>query len=64
MDDFIQSKVDKAVPFHDPLKRLNLKSFASDGVIKMDNVKTFSLLFYYVKLHPLIGSAVAQCLSA
>ena len=29
MNDFIQSKqVDKAVPFHDPLKRLKLKTFA------------------------------------
>ena len=35
MDDFIQSKqVDKAVPFHDTLKMLKLKTNASDGVIK------------------------------
>ena len=28
MDDFIQSRqFDKAVPFHDPFKRLNLKTF-------------------------------------
>ena len=38
---FIQSKqVDKAVPFHDPLKMLKLKTLASDGVIKKDEVKT------------------------
>ena len=63
MDDFIQMKVDKAVPFHDPLKKLNLKTFAFDGVIKMDNVKTFSLLIYYVKLHmlhPLISALILE----
>ena len=51
MDDFIQSKqVDKAVTFHDPLKRL---TFASKCVIKRDNVKTILLLIYYFKLHML-----------
>ena len=35
MEDFIKSRlVDKAVPFHDPLKRLKLKTFASVGVVK------------------------------
>ncbi|MES9950704.1 MAG: hypothetical protein ABW118_17235 [Candidatus Thiodiazotropha sp.] len=35
MNDFIQSRlVDKSVPFHDPLKRLKLKTFASVGVVK------------------------------
>ena len=38
-----------AVPFHDPLKRLKLKTLASDGVIKKDNVKTIPLLIYNVK---------------
>ena len=34
---FIQSKqVDKAVPFHDPLKTLKLKTLASDCVIIKD----------------------------
>ena len=36
MYNFIQSKhVDKAVPFHDRLKILKLKTFAPDGLIKM-----------------------------
>ena len=48
----IQSKqVDKAVPFYDPLKRLELKTFASGDVIKKDNIKTTPMLIYYVKLH-------------
>ena len=35
MDEFIQSRlVDKSVPFHDPLRRLKLKTFASVGVVK------------------------------
>lgn len=35
MEDFIQSRlVDKSVPFHDPLRRLKLKIFASVGVVK------------------------------
>ena len=37
------------VPFYDLLKRLKLKTRASDGVIKKDNV----LLIYYAKLHML-----------
>ena len=58
----IQSKqVDKAVPFHDPLKWLKLNTFASDDVIKKENVKTTHMLIYYVKLymlHPLLISAL------
>ena len=47
MDDFIQSRLfDKAVPFHDTLKRLSLKTFATEI-----NVKTIPLLIYYVKVH-------------
>ena len=35
MNEFIQTRlVDKSVPFHDPLKRLKLKTFASVGVVK------------------------------
>ena len=64
MDDFIQGKqVDKAVPFYDPLKRPKLKALASDGVIKKDNVKSFPLLMYFVKLHmlhPLISTLVLE----
>ena len=42
MDDLMQSKrVDKAIPFHDPLKRL---TFASNSVIKKDNIKTIPML--------------------
>ena len=56
---FISSKqVNKAVPFHNPLKTLKLKTLASDSVIKKD-VKTITLLMYYVKsymLHPLISA--------
>ena len=51
---YIQSKqVDKAVSFLDPLKWLKLKTLASDGVIKKDNVKTISLFIYYAKLYML-----------
>ena len=64
---FIQNEqVDKAVPFHDPLKRLKLtKTLASDGVIKKDNVKTIALLAYYVlnqlyMLHPLISALILK----
>ena len=46
---FIQRKqVDKAVLFHDPLKKLKLKPLTPDGVIDKDNVKTVTLLLYYV----------------
>ena len=38
-------RVDKAVPFHDPLKRLELKTLASDGVIEKYNVKTLPCSF-------------------
>ena len=35
INEFIQTRlVDKIVPFHDPLKRLKLKTFASVGVVK------------------------------
>ena len=43
------------------MKRLKLKTFASDDVIKKDNIKTTPLLIYYVKLyvlHPLLISAL------
>ena len=69
MDDFIQSKqVDKALLFHDPLKRLKLKTFArdyviKDCVIKKDNVKIIPWLIYYVKLHmlhPLISALILE----
>ena len=40
-DDLYRVKNDKADPFNDPLKRLKLKTLASDGVIK-SNVKIFS----------------------
>ena len=50
---FIQSKqVDKIAPFHDPLKTLKMKTFASDSVIKKD-VTTMSLLIFYDKLYML-----------
>ena len=61
MDDLI--RVDKAVPFHDPLKRLKVKTLASDRVIIKDNVKTIPLLIYYVKLHmlhPLISALILE----
>ena len=48
-DDFIQSKqIDKTVIFHEPLKRLKLKTFASDAVIKKDNVISFAHLLCQV----------------
>ena len=48
---FIQGKeVDKAVPFHDPLNKLKLKTLASDCVITKD-VATSPLLIYYAKLY-------------
>ena len=47
---FIQSKqVDKVAPFHDPLKTLKLKIFASDCVIKK-GVTTMPLLVYFDEL--------------
>ena len=59
----IQSKqVDKAVPLLDPLKRLKLKTLASDCVIKKD-VKTISLFIYHVKLymlHPFISALILE----
>ena len=58
---FIQSKqVDKVTLFHDPLKTLNLKTHASDFVIKKD-VTTMPLLIYYDELymlHPLIRTLI------
>ena len=46
---FIQSKqVYKTVSFHDPLKRLKLRTLASGGVIKKGNVKTIPLLIYLI----------------
>ena len=60
---FIQSKqVDKAVPFHDPLKTLILKTLASDCVIKKD-VTTMSLLIFYDELymlHSLISALILE----
>ena len=48
---FKQSKqVDKVAQFHDPLKTLNLKTLASDCVIKKD-VTTMPLLIYYDELY-------------
>ena len=48
---FIQSKQgDKVAPFHDPLKKMKLKTLASDCVIKMD-ATTMPLLIYYIKLY-------------
>ena len=50
----IESKhVDKAVPFHDRLKKLKLKTCAPDGLIKKDNVMTITLLIYYILLYML-----------
>ena len=47
---FIQSKkVDKVAPFLDPLKRLKLKTLASECVMKND-VTTMPLLIYYEEL--------------
>ena len=60
---FIQSKqVDKVAPFHDPLKTLNLRTFASDCLIKKD-VMTMPLLIYYDELymlHPLIRALILE----
>ena len=60
---FIQSKqVDKAAPFHDPLKMLKLKTLASDCVTTKD-VTTIPLLIYNVKLymlHPLISALILE----
>ena len=60
---FIQSKqVHKVDPFHDPLKTLKLKTFASDCVIKKD-VTTMPLLIYYDELymiHPLISALILE----
>ena len=39
--------------YHDPLKRLKMKTFAFDGVIKNDHVTKIPLLMYYVKLYML-----------
>ena len=61
MDAFKQRKqVDKAVQFHGPLKRLKLKTFASDVVIKKYNVETIPILIYYIKLHPLISALILE----
>ena len=60
---FIQSKqVDKVAPFHDPLKTLKLKTYASDFVIKKD-VKTMPMLIYHDELymlHPLISFLIFE----
>ena len=60
---FIQIKqVDMVAPFHDPLKTLKLKTFASDCVIKKD-VTTIPLLIYYDEinmLHPLISALILE----
>ena len=42
--------VNKVVQFHNPLKKLKLKAFASDSVIEMVNVKAMPLLIYYFKV--------------
>ena len=56
----INTNVDKAVPFHDPLKRLKLKTFASDGLLKKDNnnslaqfIMSSNTCFF---IHPLISA--------
>ena len=60
---FIQSgQVDKVAPFHDPSKTLNLKTLASDCVIKKD-VTTMPLLIYndeLYMLHPLISALIFE----
>ena len=60
---FIQIKqVDKVAPFHAPLKKLKLKTLASDCVIKKD-VTTKPLLIYYDELymlHPLISTLILE----
>ena len=58
---FIQGK--KGCPIPCPLERLELKTLASDGVIKTNNVKIIPLPFYYVKLYmlyPLIGPLIFE----
>ena len=35
VDDLMPKLVDKTVPFHNPVLRQKLKTFASDGVIKV-----------------------------
>ena len=58
-------QVNNALLFHDPLKRLKLKTFAQDRVIKHDNVKAIPWLIYYVKLHmlpPLISAQILETL--
>ena len=44
-------RVNKLIRLSHFMKRLKLKTLASDGVIKKDNVKTIPLLVYYVKLY-------------
>ena len=60
---FIQSKqVDKVAPFHDPLKKMKLKTLFSDCVIKK-YVTTMPLLIYYHELymlHPLISALILE----
>ena len=60
---FIHSKQgDKVAPYHDPLKTLQLKTFASDYVIKKD-VTTMPLLIHYDELymlHPLISAPILE----
>ena len=60
---FIHSKqVDKVALFHDPLKTLKLKTFATDLVIKKD-VTSMPLLIYYDEvymLHPLISALIIE----
>ena len=59
----IQSKqVDKAAPFHNPLKTMKLKTLASDCVIKKD-VTTMPLFICYDELymlHPLISALILE----
>ena len=58
---FIQSKqVDKVDPFHDPLKKMKLKTL--DCVIKK-SVTTMPLLIYYDELYmllPLINALILE----
>ena len=59
-------QADKVVPFRNPLKRLKLKTLASDGVIKKDIVKIIPSLINYVKLymlHPLISALILRNLA-
>ena len=56
------NKLIKLPPFHDPMKTLKLKTFASDCVIKKD-VTTMSLLNYYDELYmlpPLISALILE----